>query len=132
MKLISSKLGATLLKTRVSKGFSQTYIAQSLLISQKTYSNIESGKCRLDLLKFLKIAECTETHPMHFIDKIIEGKPSWADNNMKEKELTLEIEKLKAENNYLKSIISFNQNTIIKKLDKILETQESLIPLNRN
>jgi len=129
MKLISSKLGASLLKTRVSKGYSQTYVAQHLGESQKTYSNIEAGKCRLDLLKFLKIAECLEKHPMYFIDKIIEGNPAWGCIDQKEKELTKENEKLKAEITYLKSINSFNQNAIIKKLEKILYNQESLIPM---
>ena len=130
MKFIPSKIGLELLKIRVSKGLSQNCIAQSLLISQKTYSNIEAGKCRLDLIKFLKIAEYTETHPMQFIDRITEGKASWGSNDQKEKELFNEIEKLKAEITFLKSTILFDQNTIIRKLDKMLENHQSLVSLS--
>jgi len=126
----SDKLSTILMKVRTSKGYSQTYMAQQLRISQKAYSYLESGNTRLELRKFIEIAQLTGTHPMQIIEKIIEGNPSWDSNDKREKELINENEKLKAEINYLKSVISFNQITILKKLEQVLETQESIIPFN--
>jgi len=73
----SDKSSAILMKARTSKGYSQTYMAQQLRISQKAYSYLESGQTRLGLIKFLKIAHLPAIHPMDLIDKISEGTPSW-------------------------------------------------------
>lgn len=112
------KLSAALMKARASKGYSQTYMARQLRISQKAYSYLEGGHCRLDITRLLKIAHLTETHPMHFIEKIIEGKPSWEIIETKEKLLNQEIEKLQALIIFLKSENLFLRATIDKILDK--------------
>jgi transcriptional regulator with XRE-family HTH domain len=75
MEFHSDNLSAILMKARTSKGYSQTYMAQQLRISQKAYSYLESGHCRMDIIKLLKIAHITETHPMHFIEKISKVNP---------------------------------------------------------
>lgn len=113
------KLSATLMKARLSKGYSQTYMAQQLGISQKAYSYIESGHCKLEISRFLKIAELTGTHPLHFIEKIIEGVPSWESNESKETALKYEIEKLDAQIRFLKSENSFLRVTINQILQKM-------------
>jgi transcriptional regulator with XRE-family HTH domain len=114
----SDKLSAILMKARTSKGFSQTYMAEQLRISQKAYSYLESGHCKLDLTRLLKIADLTKTHPMHFVEKIIEGTPSWEDIELKEIALTKEVEQLEKQVGFLKSEISFLRLTIDKLLDK--------------
>ena len=77
-------------------------MAQELGICQKTYSYIESGICKPDIIKFLKFAHITETHPMHYVEQLVDGKPSWETSEMKEDILTYNIDKLKAEIVYLR------------------------------
>lgn len=116
------KLSALLTKARTNKGFSQTYMAQKLGISQKAYSYIESGNTKLDLIKILKIAHTTEMHPMAFIDKISEGIPSWECVEPKEKSLTKEVEKLEAFVAFLKS-----ENAYLRKaMDKIFKIEADI------
>lgn len=119
----SDKLSVLLMKARNSKGYSQTYMAQQLRISQKAYSYLESGHCRLDITRLLEIAHLTETHPMHFIEKISEGTPSWETIELKEISLTKEVEQLEKQIFFLKSEISFLRVTI----DKLLEKNNDMI-----
>lgn len=106
------------MNARTRKGYSQTYMAHSLGISQKAYSYLESGHCKLDILKFLKIADITEMHPMHFIMKISEGAPSWENTELKKDTQNQEIERLQEQLTFLKSENSFLKSTINKILDK--------------
>ncbi len=112
------KLSTTIMKARFRKGFSQTFMAHKLGISQKSYSHIESGQCKLDLIRFLRIADYTEMHPMFIIEKIIEGTASWETIETKEAALAREIEKLEAQIVYLKSHNTFLKETVNKLLDK--------------
>lgn len=106
------------MNARTRKGFSQTYMAHSLGISQKAYSYIESGHCKLEIFRFLKIAQLTETHPMQFLMKICEGVPSWECDEVKVAAMSTELEKLEAQIKFLKSENSFLRITINKILDK--------------
>lgn len=115
------RISATLLKARIGKGFSQTYMAHKLGISQKVYSYLESGHCKLDIIKFLKIADFTGTHPMSIIGKITEGIPSWECIETKEIALTKENENLKNQFAILALQNSFLKETINKLLDKQTE-----------
>ena len=114
----SDKLSAALMKARISKGYSQTYMAQQLRISQKAYSYLESGHCKLAITRFLKIADLTKTHPMHFVEKISEGTPSWETIDSKEIALTKEIEQLEKQNAFLKSEILYLRTTVDKLIDQ--------------
>ncbi len=60
-------------KLRVQKGYSQEYLADRLGISQKTYSNIEAGKSRLDIRLLDDLAEVLEVgvEELLFSDKTI-------------------------------------------------------------
>lgn len=115
----TDKLSAALMKARTSKGYSQTYMAQHLRISQKAYSYLESGHCRLDITRLLKIAHLTETHPMDFIGKISEGTPSWENRSTCEAAMAKNIEILDAQIKFLKAENSFLKATI----DKILQRE---------
>lgn len=124
MILHPEKLSAILMKARVSKGYSQTYMAYKLGISQKAYSYIESGHCKLDIIKFLKIADFTGTHPMSIIGKITEGIPSWECIETKEIALTKENEKLEDHIVFLKAYnVSLN--------DSISKLREELSKMNK-
>lgn len=115
MRIHIEKLSTLLLKSRIQNGLSQTYIAQRVGISQKSYSRLEGGHGKIDIKRFLEIADCTHTHPLDIIDKIIEGKPSWGEGNSREKILFQEIEHLKNELETIKS-----ENKYYKKLmDKL-------------
>ena len=115
------KLSSIILKARSKKGYSQIFMAKQLGISQKTYSYIESGHSMPDIIKFLKIAYHTELHPMHFIAKISEGNSAWDCGDLREIEMSKEIEKLEAHINYLKSQNIFLKETVAKQLEKLLE-----------
>jgi DNA-binding XRE family transcriptional regulator len=103
MSLNFNDPGSLFLKARHKKGYTQLSMAQELGICQKTYSYIESGLCKPDIIKFLKFAHVTETHPMHFVELLIDGEPSWKTIEMKEERLMDNIEKLKAEIVYLRA-----------------------------
>jgi transcriptional regulator with XRE-family HTH domain len=111
------------MQSRTSKGFSQTYMAHKLGISQKAYSYLEAGHCKLDIIKFLKIADSTETHPMHFIERISEGIPSWECNESKIKSLITEIEKLEDNIVFLKAY-NLSLNDTISKLRKGIDEKQ--------
>jgi transcriptional regulator with XRE-family HTH domain len=51
------KIGDKLRKLRVNKGYSQEYMAETLQISQKTYSNMENDKSSISIENLIKIAE---------------------------------------------------------------------------
>lgn len=50
------KIGNRLRKLRISKGYSQEYMADVLQISQKTYSNMENDKSSISIDTLKKIA----------------------------------------------------------------------------
>ena len=52
----SVKIGSKLRKLRISKGYSQEYMAETLKISQKTYSNMENDKSSISIETLKKIA----------------------------------------------------------------------------
>lgn len=129
MNVDTAKLSAILSKMRVSKGYSQTYMAHKLGISQKAYSYLETGNTQLDLVRLIRIAHYTETYPMKIIDGIVIGKPSW---NKDEEEVTLlnnKIEKLESQITYLKAQNAFLQQLVIKRLENLesllLETDKT-------
>ncbi len=123
MNVDSSRLSPALSKARICKGYSQTYMAHKLGISQKAYSYLEMGKTQLDLIRFIRIAHYTETSPMKIIDGIVVGKPSWNKDDEKETALNNKIEKLESEITYLKAQNAFLQKLVVKHL----ETLESLL-----
>jgi transcriptional regulator with XRE-family HTH domain len=51
------KIGDKLRKLRVNKGYSQESMAETLQISQKTYSNMENDKSSISIENLKKIAE---------------------------------------------------------------------------
>ncbi|HPW97794.1 MAG TPA: helix-turn-helix domain-containing protein [Flavobacterium sp.] len=53
----SVKIGSKLRKLRISKGYSQEYMAETLKISQKTYSNMENDKSSISIDTLKKIAQ---------------------------------------------------------------------------
>ena len=109
------------IKARHKKGLSQLSMAHELGICQKTYSFIEAGKCYPDIIKFLKFAIVTETHPMQILDKLIVGKPPWENLELKEDKLYCEIDRYKAEIAFLKKQNAFQQEAI----NKLLELQKN-------
>lgn len=121
-------LSSIVLRARIRKGYSQLFMANKLGISQKTYSYIESGRRKPDIIIFLKFAIVTETHPMQILEKLIEGKPPWESIESKEVCLISDIERLKAEIAYLKSQNLFLQGTINKILE-LRKEKNDLVPV---
>lgn len=118
MEFHPERISTLLTKARTCKGYSQTYLAQQLGISQKAYSYIESGHCKLEIIRFLKIANLTETHPMNFIRKIFEGNPSWENIEQKEATRGKEIQKLESQIELLQIQNAHLRSVIDKLIDK--------------
>jgi len=120
------RLSALIIKARIGKGFSQTFMASQLGISQKSYSQLESGEIRMGLQRFLQIVHTTEMHPMVLINKITKGAAYWDTADTQETALSKEIVRLNDEIRFLKSENSFLKSTI----DKILLKPEASL-INR-
>lgn len=60
-------LGEKLKKARISKNFTQEYLAEVLNISQKTYSNFENDKSKPDFHQVEDIARTLEVSVLDFL-----------------------------------------------------------------
>ena len=58
------EIGHNIKKLREFRGYSQEYMAKKLDVSQKTYSNIESDKSKIDKNQIKHIAEILEIDPV--------------------------------------------------------------------
>ena len=54
--------------TRVSKGFSQEYLAEVLGISQSHYCNLEKGDTSFDITKLGKLLDVLELNPLDVLE----------------------------------------------------------------
>ncbi len=98
----TKKLSSLLIQFRNDRNYKQSYMATQLGISQKAYSYLESGRCKMDLIRFLRIAEIFEVDPMNIISKITDIDHPWS--ICKERETYEDqILKLNKHINYLKS-----------------------------
>jgi transcriptional regulator with XRE-family HTH domain len=53
---------------RKQKGFSQLHVADALHITQNTYSNLETGKTKIDIELLLRFAEFYKKQPSELLD----------------------------------------------------------------
>lgn len=60
-------LGEKLKKARISKNFTQEYLAEVLNVSQKTYSNFENDRSKPDFHQVEDIAKALETSVLDFL-----------------------------------------------------------------
>ncbi|MXS70990.1 helix-turn-helix domain-containing protein [Flavobacteriaceae bacterium W22] len=60
-------LGEKLKKARISKNFTQEYLADLLQVSQKTYSNFENDKSKPDFQQVESIAQALQTSVLDFL-----------------------------------------------------------------
>ncbi len=61
------KVGANIRKIRILKGYSQEYVADSLDISQKTYSHLENDKSKISLTRLSQIAKLFEVNVIQIL-----------------------------------------------------------------
>ena len=109
-------LGEKLKQARLTKNFSQEYMAEVLQISQKTYSNFENNKTKPDFSQIEEISKVLETSILEFLsDKKLAfnytdvkgGNNGFVINNVSEKlieQYELRIKKLEEESMYLTQI----------------------------
>ena len=109
-------LGEKLKQARLTKNFSQEYMAEVLQISQKTYSNFENNKTKPDFSQIEEISKVLETsilvflsgENMSFYQNNSGVNNGFVVNNLSEKlieQYELRIKKLEEENKYLKSLL---------------------------
>lgn len=112
----TKKLSTLLIQFRNDRNYKQSYMATQIGISQKSYSYLESGRCKMDLIRFLRIAEVFEVDPMIIISKIINNDHPWS--ICKEVETYEDqILKLNKHISYLKSHNDILKETISKLID---------------
>ena len=109
-------LGEKLKQARLTKNFSQEYMAEVLQISQKTYSNLENNKTKPDFSQIEEISKILETSILEFLSgenmSFYQNNSGvnngFVVNNLSEKlieQYELRIKKLEEENKYLKSLL---------------------------
>ena len=109
-------LGEKLKQARLTKNFSQEYMAEVLQISQKTYSNFENNKTKPDFSQIEEISKILETSILEFLSD--ENMSFYQNNsgvnngfvvnNLSEKlieQYELRIKKLEEETKYLKNLL---------------------------
>ena len=113
MKIDSEKLPSIILKARYSKNFTQTNMAEMLKISQKNYGYIETGRCKLDLIKFLIIADSLELNPLEMINSMT-SESKWPDisKDLRDEKVKLEeqVKTLTSHNKFLQETIKIMLN----------------------
>lgn len=102
-KLNLTDFGTVLLKLRNSVGWTQMCVSQNLGISQKSYSDLENNHTELSLLRFLQVSAVFNVHPFAVLQGIIEQVPEWNVPPSSTDDLVKEIDKLIAQNEFLKS-----------------------------
>ena len=110
-------LGEKLKQARLTKNFSQEYMAEVLQISQKTYSNFENNKTKPDFSQIEQISKVLETSILEFLtDNSFQFNTQnnsgvnngFVVNNLSEKlieQYELRIKKIEEENKYLKNLL---------------------------
>lgn len=122
------KIGENIRKIRELRGYSQDYMASRLSISQRSYSNIESDKSKLDKDTLNEISNVLEIDPvtlLTFDEKIIftNSPQSGYFNNSTVNDISHEqlkllestIDMLKQQMEFLHKEIEFLRNIINKK-----------------
>ena len=130
MKVDINKLSMLLLQIRLSKGFSQSYMAHRLNISQKAYCYLESGRCKMALIRFLQILHVTDSDPMCIIKEIVEenafNNPMEVELNTLKAELGCLIQRvnhLQAHNDFLKNAL---ERLLLLNSEKIVSCKDAL------
>ena len=109
-------LGEKLKQARLTKNFSQEYMAEVLQISQKTYSNFENNKTKPDFCQIEEISKVLETSILEFLSSENMSfyhnnsgvNNGFVINNLSEKlieQYELRIKKLEEETKYLKNLL---------------------------
>lgn len=107
-----------ILKFRLKNSYNQANMAFDLRISQKSYSDIESGKTKLKLSHLLKIAFIFKMHPNDLIDKIMAKDYKYkSENELKIEKLQMEIKELNIKVMGLQKTISL-QKQVVEKLSE--------------
>lgn len=68
------KVGASIRKLRVLKGYSQEYVADTLSISQKSYSLLENDKTEISLTRLERVAEVFEVSLFQILEDCFSDK----------------------------------------------------------
>ena len=116
--------GKTFKFHRKKIGLTQQEVADALLISQKSYSNIENNRCDIRLKKFLRLSLVLGFHPADFFKDT-----SVYINQALDKQESLFVENLylKKEINHYKALLQDKKNIInlLKKHGAIKKTVKS-------
>lgn len=104
-------------QARLSKSFTQDFMADILNISQKTYSNFENNKTTPDFSQIEQIAKILEINVLDFLSdekiafnysNINGGNNGFVINNLSDKliqQYELGLKKMDEENQYLKTLL---------------------------
>jgi len=118
------KIAENIRKIRELKGYSQEYMAGQLSISQKAYSNIETGRKKMDKDLLQEIAATLDIDPLRLItfdEKILFENCKQSGNGLGDKEreaYEAHITSLKEENQKLWSEIEFLRSLVKQQYDE--------------
>lgn len=82
-KIIITAICAQFRTARIRKSLSQQEVADSIYMSQAAYSELESGKRRIDALRLVALAELFEVPVGYFFETITERRKKRIRKNVK-------------------------------------------------
>jgi transcriptional regulator with XRE-family HTH domain len=68
INMTSASLGDYIRKLRISRGYSQYFMANALTISQNAYCLLENGQTKFNFERLIRIAEIFNLVPMEFLN----------------------------------------------------------------
>jgi transcriptional regulator with XRE-family HTH domain len=112
---------------RLNHNFTQEYLALNLGISQKSYSNLETGVKKITINLVNKIAICYQIRPMDLVGKLVETSPELIDSIKKEQPLKTQMEIHHGVNDSLQMELIKTLNHRIEDLQRIIALKDEEI-----
>jgi transcriptional regulator with XRE-family HTH domain len=112
---------------RLNHNFTQEYLALNLGISQKSYSNLETGVKKITINLVNKIAICYQIRPIDLVGKLVETSPELIDSIKKEQPLKTEMEIHHGVNDSLQMELIKTLNHRIEDLQRIIALKDEEI-----
>lgn len=112
---------------RLKHDYTQEYLAVTLDISQKSYSNLEKGDKRITLQLVSKIAACYEMEVTELVVKLVSVNSSFIDQIKKDQPDKSEMEVHYGINDSLQMQLIKSLNARIEDLNRIIKLKDDQI-----
>ena len=121
--------------TRISRGYSQEYMAAHLGITQANYGKLERGISELNLKKFLKIVQVFEEDLLTFLTRDTVGNYSKQGRNLPVNEMVPEYSKFTLLEEQIKHLTEINEQLkkqVNDKDEQLLDKEKIIALMKQN